>query len=106
MGRSFAKEIVMKPRIIVTVLTCVCAVSLARIGSAEVDVQTPWANVYVGPGGVYVNGPWGRVDVPVADRKRVCRKWRESVEEHYGKRGCEVEFDDDECAIEKVECND
>ena len=25
---------------------------------AEVDMRTPWANVYVGPGGVYVHGPW------------------------------------------------
>ena len=24
---------------------------------AQVDVRTPWANVYVGPGGVYVTGP-------------------------------------------------
>lgn len=43
---------------------------------AEVDVRTPWANVYVGPGGVYVYGPWGRVDVPASDRERVCSEWR------------------------------
>ena len=33
---------------------------------AEVDVKTPWAKVYVGPGGVFVNGPWGRVNAPLS----------------------------------------
>jgi hypothetical protein len=41
---------------------------------AEVDVRTPWANVYVGPGGLYVHGPWGKVDVPEADRERVLQR--------------------------------
>jgi hypothetical protein len=71
---------------------------------AQVDVRTPWANVYVGPGGVYVNGPWGRVDVPAADRERVCSEWRKSTTEHYESRGCTVEFDPDGCLIERVEC--
>jgi hypothetical protein len=48
---------------------------------AEVDMRTPWANVYVGPGGVYVHGPWGRVDVPASDRERVCSEWRKSARE-------------------------
>jgi hypothetical protein len=72
---------------------------------AEVDVRTPWANVYVGPGGVYVHGPWGKVEVPAADRERVCSEWRKSTTEHYEGRGCKVEFDDEGCLIEKVECD-
>lgn len=71
---------------------------------AQVDVRTPWANVYVGPGGVYVHGPWGKVDVPAADRERVCSEWRKSTTEHYEGRGCTVEFDDEGCLITKVEC--
>jgi len=71
---------------------------------AEVDVRTPWANVYVGPGGVYVNGPWGRVDVPAADRERVCAAWRKSTTEHYEARGCTVTFDEEGCLIQSVEC--
>ncbi len=54
---------------------------------AEVDVRTPWANIYVGPSGVYVNGPWGRVDVPSEDRERVCAEWRKATTEHYEGRG-------------------
>jgi hypothetical protein len=71
---------------------------------AEVDVRSPWANVYVGPRGVYVHGPWGRVDVPAADRERVCSEWRKSTTEHYEGRGCTVEFDAEGCLIQKVEC--
>ena len=72
---------------------------------AEVDVRTPWANVYVGPGGVYVHGPWGRVEVPASDRERVCSEWRKNTTEHYEGRGCKVEFDDEGCLIDKVECD-
>jgi len=72
---------------------------------AEVDVRTPWANVYVGPGGVYVHGPWGRVEVPASDRERVCSDWRKTTTEHYESRGCKVDFDDDGCLIDKVKCN-
>jgi hypothetical protein len=35
----------------------------------------------------------------------VCREWRESTSEHYAGRGCTVEFDDEGCLIEKVECD-
>ena len=42
------------------------AVAAASAALAQVDIRSPWANVYVGPGGVYVHGPWGRVDVPSA----------------------------------------
>jgi hypothetical protein len=80
-----------------------CALS-ASPALSEVDVRSPWANVYVGPGGVYVNGPWGRVEVPAADRQRVCSEWRKSTTEHYEGRGCTVAFDGEGCLIEKVEC--
>lgn len=73
---------------------------------AEVDIRTPWANVYVGPGGLYVHGPWGRVDVPTSDRAKICRQWRESVIEHYKDRRCDIAFDDEGCVIEKLECED
>jgi hypothetical protein len=76
----------------------------ASAARAEVNVETPWSNVYVGPGGVYVNLPWGRVDVPTADRERVCSERRKSTTEHYGQRGCKVEFDGEGCLITKVEC--
>ena len=59
------------------------AVTAASAALAQVDIRSPWANVYVGPGGVYVHGPWGRVDVPSADRQRVCDEWRESILNHY-----------------------
>ena len=62
---------------------------------AITEVQLSWANVFVGPGGIYVNGPWGRVDVPAADRERVCAEWRKSTTEHYEGRGCTVAFDDE-----------
>jgi len=71
---------------------------------AEVDVRTPWADVYVGPGGVFVHGPWGRVDVPASERDRICAEWRRSTRGYYEERGCEVEFDDDGCVIEKLDC--
>lgn len=73
---------------------------------AQVDIRTPWANVYVGPGGLYVHGPWGRVDVPSADRERVCRQWREAIVEHYKGTDCKVEFDDQGCTIKDVDCDD
>ena len=69
-----------------------------------VDVRTPWANVFVGPGGVYVNGPWGRVNVPDAERQRVCAKWRNSTLSHYEAQGCTVTFDDEGCVIDNVDC--
>lgn len=69
-----------------------------------VDVRTPWADVFVGPGGVYVNGPWGRVNVPDTERDRVCAKWRRSTLDHYNERGCTVTFDDDGCVIDNVDC--
>jgi hypothetical protein len=71
---------------------------------AEVDVRTPSANVFVGRGGVYVNGPWGRVAVPAADRERVCSEWRKSTTDHYEGRGCTVTFDEEGCVIDRVEC--
>jgi len=73
--------------------------------SAEVDIRTPWADVYVGPEGVYVNGPWGRVEVPSSERKRICSAWRQQIEEHYKETNCKVEFDAAGCLIEKVECD-
>ena len=76
------------------------------VALAEVDIRTPWANVYVGPGGVYVHGPWGSVDVPASDRERVCSAWRKSVLENYKDRDCKVEFDDTGCVIEKLDCKD
>ncbi len=71
---------------------------------AEVDIKTPWANVFVGPGGVFVNGPWGRVEVPASERERVCAAWRKSTQDYYEERGCEVEFDDNGCVIEELDC--
>jgi hypothetical protein len=44
------------------------------------------------------------VEVPAADRERVCREWRKSITEHYQGRGCTVTFDDEGCLIEQVEC--
>lgn len=72
--------------------------------SAEVDIRTPWGDVYVGPDGVYVNGPWGRVEAPLSQRDSVCREWRQSVETYYKDRRCDVEFDAAGCTIEKLEC--
>jgi hypothetical protein len=69
------------------------------------SAHTPWADVYVGPGGVYVHGPWGRVDVPLSDRERVSRQWRESVREHYKGRNCKVTFDAAGYTIDKVACD-
>jgi hypothetical protein len=89
-------------------LAFLCGLSFYALSAspplAEVDVRTPWANVYVGPGGVYVHGPWGRVEVPAADRERVCSEWRKSITEHYEGRGCKVEFDEEGCLITNVEC--
>jgi hypothetical protein len=55
--------------------------------------------------GVYVHGPWGRVEVPLSDRERVCSQWRESVREYYKSHDCEVRFDDKGCTIEEVDCD-
>lgn len=87
-------------------LTLMIAVLAPGPALAEVDIRTPWANVYVGPGGVYVHGPWGRVDVPTSERAKVCRQWRESILEHYKDRVCDIKFDDEGCVIEKLECED
>ena len=91
-----------------TKVNVAAALLLAGVGAtpalAQVDVRTPWANVYVGPGGLYVNGPWGRVEVPAADRERVCAEWRKSTTEHYEGRGCSVEFDAEGCLIQNVDC--
>ena len=83
----------------------ICTSLLGEAAFAEVDVRTPWANVYVGPGGVYVHGPWGSVDVPASDRERVCGEWRRSVLEYYQGRNCNVAFDDTGCVIEKLDCD-
>lgn len=78
--------------------------SWASAALADVNVKTPWANVHVGPGGVYVHGPWGRVNVPEAERARVCQAWQESTLEHYKAKGCEVTFSADGCTIQDVAC--
>jgi len=85
------------------------AVALLGLGLASgpamaADVQTPWADVFVGPGGVFVNGPWGRVDVPASQRERVCARWRRSTLDYYQERGCTVTFDDEGCVIEDLDC--
>ena len=95
----------MGARTVAAMAILIFATLLSQAALAQVDVRTPWANVYVGPGGVYVHGPWGRVDVPLSDRERVCRQWRESVREHYKSRDCEVRFDDKGCTIEEVDCD-
>ena len=77
---------------------------MSGAASADVDVKTPWANVYVGPGGVFVNGPWGRVDVPASEREHVCPERRKSTEAYYGERGCTVTFYKDGCLIENLNC--
>ena len=71
---------------------------------ADVKVKTPWANVFVGPGGVYVHGPWGRVNVPEPERVRVCQAWRESTRAHYDAKGCTVVHSPDGCIIQEVTC--
>jgi len=81
-------------------------IGLSPAVHAEVDVRTPWADVYVGHEGVYVNGPWGRVEVPATERQRVCTSWRKRVEEHYKADGCSVDFDSSGCTIDKVDCDD
>jgi len=96
----------MKARAAAGAAAFIFTVLLAKAALAEVDIRTPWANVYTGPGGVYVHGPWGRVDVPLSERERVCRQWRDSVLEHYKSRDCEVTFDDKGCTIEKADCDD
>jgi len=81
-------------------------VGLASGPAMAVDVQTPWADVFVGPGGVFVNGPWGRVDVPASQRERVCARWRQSTLDFYQERDCTVTFDDAGCVIEDLDCPD
>jgi hypothetical protein len=38
-------------------------------------------------------------------RERVCSEWRKSAREHYEARGCNVEFDDEECVIKELDCD-
>jgi hypothetical protein len=82
------------------------ATAAASAALAQVEIRSPWADVFVGPGGVYVHGPWGRVDVPSAERERVCDQWRESITNHYKGRECKVTFNDDNCTIKDVDCAD
>lgn len=91
-------------RILAAIALVAGAVLAATAASAQVDIRSPWGDVFVGPGGIYVHGPWGRVDVPSADRERVCDQWRESIREHYKGRDCKVEFNDDKCTIKDVDC--
>ena len=79
--------------------------SWATAALADVKVRTPWANVFVGPGGVYVNGPWGRVNVPESERFRVCQAWRESTRAHYDAKGCKVVHSPDGCIVQEVTCD-
>lgn len=95
----------MMTRAVATMAFLFFSILMGTDALAEVDVRTPWANVYVGPGGVYVHGPWGRVDVPASDRERVCSEWRKSTREHYEARGCNVEFDDEGCVIKEIDCD-
>ena len=92
----------MRKSAVICFLIAICLTSGPAL--AQVDIKTPWANVYVGKGGVFVHGPWGRVDVPVSERARVCAKWRESTQEYYDEKGCEVEYDDDGCIIDELSC--
>jgi len=93
-------------RFAIVIACAVLGLAAARPALAEVDVQTPWSDVYVGPEGVYVHGPWGRVEVPSGERERVCAAWRRKVEAHYKRKGCEVDFDSAGCTIEEVDCDD
>ena len=95
----------MGARTVAATAVLIFAALLSQAALAEVDVRTPWADVYVGPDGVYVHGPWGRVEVPLSDRERVCSQWRESVREYYKSHDCEVRFDDKGCTIEEVDCD-
>lgn len=54
---------------------------------------------------MFVNGPWGRVDVPESERERVCAEWGKNTEAHYEAQGCDVDFEDDGCVIEEVDCD-
>jgi hypothetical protein len=91
-------------------LLAAAALSIAALAAtaaaAQLDIRSPWADVFVGPGGLYVHGPWGRVDVPSADRQRVCDQWRQSILDHYKGRDCKVEFNDDNCTVKDVDCAD
>jgi len=87
-------------------LSFAVAILVASAAFADVNVRTPWTDVYVGPGGVNVAGPWGGVDVPASRRKDACERWRDEVEDHYDAQDCDVDFTDNGCAIEEVECDD
>ena len=96
----------MKVAKVAAVLTFVLSALLAGVALADVNVRTPWSDVYVGPGGVEVGGPWGSVNVPANRRRRGCDRWRDEVEDYYDRYDCDVEFHDNGCAIEEVECDD
>src|SRR3990170_1103523 len=83
MGRCMKWRPFMGAGTVAATAVLIFAALLSQAALAEVDVRTPWADVYVGPDGVYVHGPWGRVEVPLSDRERVCSQWRESVREYY-----------------------
>ena len=84
----------------------VAAALLTGTAIADVNVRTPWSDVYVGPGGVDVSGPWGGVNVPRSQRRRDCERWRDDVEDYYDDRDCDVDFTRDGCAIKEIECDD
>ena len=103
-GKDMSVNTITAPGSVMVIAASALFILITTAALAEVDIRTPWANVYVGPGGVYVHGPWGRVEVPAADRERVCRQWRDNVLEHYKDRDCRIEFDAIGCVIEKVDC--
>lgn len=94
----------MRSSVIAGLLVGALFAAFPQPAAAEIDIKTPWADVYVGPDGLYVNGPWGRVEVPANERARVCKDWRNSVLKFYDKRRCKVEFDDKGCTIEEIDC--
>jgi hypothetical protein len=71
--------------------------------SADVNVKTPWANVFVGQGRYLCEramGPRGRACIGA--RARV----RRAAQEHariYDTQSCKVEFDDDGCVIKDLD---
>lgn len=91
---------------ITVLMPLLCAALFPQAALADVNVRTPWSSVYVGPGGVQVDGPWGGVNVPARGREKGCEAWRESVEDYYDDYDCDVDFRDNGCAIEEIECDD
>jgi len=91
---------------ITVLMWLICAALFPQAAIADVNVRTLWSSVYVGPGGVQVDGPWGGVNVQGRGREKGCEAWRESVEDYYDGYDCDVDFQDNGCAIEEVECDD